>query len=116
MFIDDQLDQDPALIRLNINCMFAFFDLLCFLRLGALTRFIPITDVRGFPRNLSPAQRRVWAVMDTFDAFSPEFDNPQRVQEVARMFSRRACVVTHAGLMHYPCDSGMLVRAIKRAA
>ena len=57
--------------------MLALFDLLCFLRLGALTRFIPITDVRGFPHNLSPAQRREWAVMDTFDAFSPEYDNPQ---------------------------------------
>ena len=104
------------LIRLNIRWMLALFDLLCALRLGALTRFIPITDVRGFPSSLSLAQRREWAVMDTFDAFSPEFDNPQRVQEVARMFSRRACEVTHAGLVYYPGGSGMVVRAIKRAA
>lgn len=103
------------LIRLNIRWMLALFDLLCFLRLGVLIRFIPITDVRGFPRSLSPAQRREWAVMDTFDAFSPEFDNPQRVQDVARMFSRRGCEVTHAGLAHYPGGSGMVVRAIKRA-
>ena len=103
------------LIRLNIRWMLVLFDLLCFLCLGALTRFIPITDVRGFPRNLSPAQRREWAVMDTFDAFSPEFDNPQRVQDVARMFSCRGCEVTHAGLVHYPGGTGMVVRAIKRA-
>ena len=104
------------LIRLNISWMLALFDLLYFLRLGALIRFIPITDVRGFPRSLTPAQRREWAVMDTFDAFSPEFDNPQRVQDVARMFSSRGCEVTHAGLVHYPGGSGMVVRAIKRAA
>ena len=104
------------LIRLNIRWMLALFDLLFLLRLGALTRFIPITDVRGFPSSLSPAQRREWAVMDTFDAFSPEFDNPQRVQDVARMFSNNGCEVTHAGLVHYPGGSGMVVRAIKRAA
>ena len=103
-------------IRLNIRWMLALFDLLCALRLGALTRFIPITDVSGFPSSLSPAQRREWAVMDTFDAFSPEFDNPQRVQDVARMFSSRGCEVTHAGLVHYTGGSGMVVRAIKRAA
>ena len=103
-------------IRFNILWMLALFDLFCFLRLcGALTRFIPITDVRGFPRNLSPAQRREWALMDTFDAFSPEFDNPQRVQDVARMFSSRGCQSTHSGLVHYPGGSGMVVRAIKRA-
>ena len=104
------------LIRVNIRWMLALFDLLCALRLGALTRFIPITDVRGFPSSLSPVQRREWAVMDTFDAFSPEFDNPQRVQDVARMFSSRGCEVTHAGLVHYPAGSSMVVRAIKRAA
>jgi ubiquinone/menaquinone biosynthesis C-methylase UbiE len=102
------------LIRLNIHWMLALFDLLCALRLGALTRFIPITDVRGFPRSLSAAQRREWAVMDTFDGFSPEYDNPQRVQDVARMFSSRGCEVSHAGLVSYPAGSSMVVRAIKR--
>ena len=104
------------LIRLNIRWMLVLFDLLCVLRLGALTRFIPITDVRCFPRSLSSAQRREWAVMDTFDAFSPEYDNPQRVQDVGRMFSSRGCEVTHAGLVTYPAGSSMVVRAIKRAA
>jgi len=102
-------------IRFNIPWMLALFDLLCFLRLGALTRFVPITDVRGFPSSFSPALRREFAVMDTFDAFSPEFDNPQRVQDVASMFSRRGCEVTHAGLVHYPAGSSMVVRAFKRA-
>ncbi|QNI95418.1 methyltransferase domain protein [Synechococcus sp. A15-127] len=104
------------LIRLNIRSMLLLFDLLCAVRLGALTRFIPITDVRGFPKGLSPTQRREWAVMDTFDAFSPEFDNPQRVDDVARMFSRRGCDVTFAGMAHYPGGCSSVVRAIKRAA
>ena len=103
------------LIRLNIRWMLVLFDLLCALRLDALTRFIPITDVRGFPNRLSPSQRREWAVMDTFDAFSPEFDNPQWVEDVARMFRRRGCEVTFAGMAHFPGGCSTVVRAIKRA-
>ena len=103
------------LIRLNIIWMLPLFDLLCALRLGLLTRFIPITDVRGFPRTLSPAYRREWAVMDTFDAFSPEYDNPQLVEDVARMFRSCGCEVIHSGLVTYPSGSSMVVRAIKRA-
>lgn len=103
------------LILLNIGWMLGLFDLLCALRLGALTRFIPITDVRGFPKGLSPAQRREWAVMDTFDGLSPEFDNPQRVEDVARMFSRRGCEVIFAGVARYPAGCSTVVRAIKRA-
>jgi SAM-dependent methyltransferase len=104
------------LIRLNIRWMLALFDLLCAFRLAVLTRFIPITDVRGLPRSLSPAQRREWAVMDTFDGFSPEYDNPQRVQDVVLMFRSCGCEVTHSGLVHYPGGSAMVVRAIKRLA
>lgn len=94
--------------------MLLLFDLFCSLRLGAFTRFIPITDVRGLPHRLSPVQRRDWAVMDTFDAFSPEYDNPQCVRDVARIFSSCGCDVTHAGLMAYPAGSSMVVRAVKR--
>lgn len=105
-----------SLIRLNIRWMLALFDLLGLLGLGVLTRFIPITDVRLFPVGLSVAQRREWAVMDTFDGLSPEFDNPQRLQYVVRMFTRRGCEVTFAGLATYQGGSSTVVRAIRRAA
>jgi hypothetical protein len=95
--------------------MMALFDFLCALRLGAFTRFIPITDLRGFPHSLSPYQRREWAVMDTFDGFSPEFDNPQRVDDVVRMFTQRSCEVVFAGAARYQGGCSNVVRAIKRA-
>ena len=104
------------LIRFNIAWMILLFDLLCFLRLGFLTRFIPITDLRGFPRGLSFAQRREWAIMDTFDGLSPEFDNPQRVEDVVRMFRRRGCEVTFSGLASYPAGCSTVVRATKLTA
>jgi hypothetical protein len=53
--------------------------------------------------------------MDTFDAFSPEFDNPQRVADVARMFRQRGCEVSFAGEVRYPAGCSSVVRAIKRA-
>jgi len=102
------------LIRRNIRWMLGLFNLLCRLRLGVFTRFIPITDVRAFPRTLSPAQLREWAVMDTFDAFSPEYDNPQRVDDVAHMFPIHGCEVTYAGLVTYPGGFSSVVRAVKR--
>ena len=43
------------------------------------------------------------------------YDNPQRLNDVIRMFSRRGCDVVHAGLVSYPAGSSMVVRAIKRA-
>ncbi len=102
------------LIRLNIRWMLALFDLLCLIRLPVLTRFIPITDVRGFPSSLSHSQRREWAVMDTFDAFSPQFDNPQRVDDVVSMFANLGCEIIFAGVVHYTGGCSTVVRAIKR--
>ena len=72
------------LIRANIRWMIAAFDLLCFLNLKILTRFIPITDLSNGPSKLNSKQRRERAIMDTFDAFSPAFDNPQRIKDVEK--------------------------------
>lgn len=103
------------LIRLNISWMMMLFDSLCNLRLGLLTRFIPITDLRCFPSGLPSSQKREWAVMDTFDAFSPAYDNPQCLQDVVAMFTSRACEVTYAGLLNNGAGSSMVVRALKQA-
>lgn len=101
------------LIRKNMAWLLAVFDALCRCRLGHLTRFIPITDVRLFPRALSPTQRHEWAVMDTFDALSPEFDSPQRLRDVVQMFLEAGCSVNHAGNTVYPGGSSMVVRAVR---
>ena len=101
------------IIRVNITWMMRFFDLLCAVRLGVLTRFIPITDLRNLPAGLTVDQRREWAVMDTFDGLSPRYDNPQRIEDVVRMFSVSGCKVTFSGLVDYPGGSAMVVRAVK---
>ena len=45
--------------------------------------------------------------------FSPEYDNPQGVQDVERMFTSRGCEVSNS-LVTYPAGASMVVRAIKR--
>ena len=101
------------LIRRNIRWMQALFDLLCRFKLGVLTRFIPMTDLRAFPKTLTPEQRLEWATMDTFDCFSPKFDNPQRLKSVEHMFLRNGCTITFSGRVEYDGGVSTVVRAIK---
>ena len=102
------------LISLNINWMIILFDLLCSIKLKVLTRFIPIVDLNLFPKNLTKSQRKQWAIMDTFDIFSPEFDNPMRINKVKNLFIKMGCKVSFAGFIKHDLNSsGAIVRAIK---
>jgi SAM-dependent methyltransferase len=82
--------------------------------LGALTRFLPIVDLRTLPPGLSPAEEREWAVLDTFDIYSPEFDNPQRLDRVADMFRRNGADVTFAAFVDNGSSLAPVIRAIRR--
>ena len=101
------------LILKSIGCSLFFFDVLKKLKLGFLIRFLPITDVRGFPENLNKKQRKEWAIMDTFDAFSPEYDNPQKLVEVLKIFRNLGCEIKFGGFVKYKGGSSTVVRAIK---
>ncbi len=54
-------------------------------------------------------------MLDTFDMLSPEYDNPQRIGAVARMFERSGAEVTFAGLVDTVTGHAAVVRAVKRA-
>lgn len=99
-----------SLISKNITWMMNFSDLLNACGLGFLTRFIPLVDLRTLPENLDSATRREWAVLDTFDMFSPEYDQPQKISSVVAMFERNGASVTFAGRV----NGAAVVRAIKR--
>ena len=101
------------IIESNIDFLILISDFLCFIKLGFLIRFIPITDIRYFPKDLSKKQRRKWAIMDTFDGFSPEYDNPQRLLDVVQMCKSNNCQVTFSGKVSYSNGSATVVRAIK---
>jgi len=83
--------------------------------LGVLRRFLPVVDIFGtLPPGLSDEQLREWVVLDTFDMFSPTYDNPQRVDAVAKMFERAGASVTFAGYVDCGAGRAAVVRAVKR--
>ena len=102
------------LISKTVPISLFIFDLLCSLKLDIFVRFLPITDVRGFPENLNFSERKKWAIMDTFDAFSPEFDNPQKLNDVIDMFIKEGCKIKYAGLVSYDGGSSTVIRAIRQ--
>ena len=75
---------------------------------------MPVVDIYGaVPKGLSPEQLREWVVLDTFDMFSPAYDNPQRVDAVAKMFERAGARVTFAGYVDCGTGKATVVRAVK---
>ena len=104
-----------ATIERHADKLIAASNVLDRLGLGMLKRFLPVADFKGtMPRNLPPAELREWVVLDTFDMFSPAFDNPQRLKDVAAMFERAGADVTFAGHVEHGSGSAAVVRAIRR--
>jgi ubiquinone/menaquinone biosynthesis C-methylase UbiE len=85
--------------------------------LGFLTRFLPLVDLGTIPvSGLNKAQFREWVVLDTFDMFSPEHDHPQRINDVAAMFSNNGAKVTFAGYVDISVGlKAAVVRGIKQS-
>jgi SAM-dependent methyltransferase len=70
-----------ALIDRNADRLIAMSRVLQRSGLGVLRRFLPVVDIfDALPPGLSDAELREWVVLDTFDMFSPAYDNPQRVE------------------------------------
>lgn len=102
------------LIDKNVDWLMAAHRSLVRWRLGALTRFLPIADLRYIlPKALSAEQAREWAVLDTFDMFSPEYDQPQRIERVVEMFRRNGARVTFACHVGVADAQAAVVRAIR---
>ncbi|HKP34630.1 MAG TPA: class I SAM-dependent methyltransferase [Sphingomicrobium sp.] len=102
------------LIEANAGWLVAAHKSLTKMRLGVLTRFLPVVDLRTIPANLTPEQQREWAILDTFDMFSPEHDHPQRLSAVAEMFRRNGADVTFAGFVGAGTAQAAVVRAVRR--
>jgi SAM-dependent methyltransferase len=64
---------------------YRFFDKLGIGKIA--NRFLPVCDINGtIPKQLDDATLREWVVLDTFDMFSPAFDQPQRLRDVENWF------------------------------
>ena len=103
------------LIDRNIDWLLGAYSWFDRMGLGRMVnRFLPICDIRNtFPPNLTPTQVHEWAVLDTFDMFSPVHDHPQRVGTVARWFRESGLEVTHAGDVAFAGQRAAVVRGRK---
>ena len=110
--ITRRMDQQRLLrlIEAGAGGMIAVAKALSGIGLGVLNRFVPIVDLRTLPAGLTREELRQWVILDTFDMFSPRFDNPQRIADVAAMFERGGAKVTFAGTI----GNAAVVRGIKR--
>jgi len=65
-------------------------------RLGRLgSRLMPIAHYPNL--NLSPELARQWAILDTFDMYSPAHDHPQSIKTIQRWFDEAGFVDVHVG-------------------
>lgn len=108
-------EQLLATIERHADKLIAASNFLDRVGLGVLKRFLPVADFKGtMPGDLPPAKLREWVVLDTFDMFSPAYDNPQRLNDVAAMFERAGADVTFAGHVDHGSGCAAVVRAIRR--
>jgi len=78
-------DSLMSLIRKNIGALISIYKFNRRIGLGVLNRFVPICDIeRTLPAGMSKELLREWIILDTFDMFSPAYDQPQRLSTVAK--------------------------------
>ena len=104
------------LVESHLDWLITAHGILTYIGLGFMTRFLPLCDVtHTIPKTLTKSEIREWAILDTFDMYSPEHDNPQRISNVSAMFKRHGAEVTFAGFEHFDNFSAAVVRGIKHS-
>jgi 2-polyprenyl-3-methyl-5-hydroxy-6-metoxy-1,4-benzoquinol methylase len=105
-----------SLIRNNIDFLISIYQFNRRIGLGVLNRFVPICEIeRTLPKGMSQEQLREWIILDTFDMFSPQYDQPQRLSTVAKwvkefgMADVDASWVTYHGKLEAPTVRGRKV-------
>lgn len=80
-----------------------------------VNRFIPICDIRGtMPKDLSKSELREWCILDTFDMFSPEYDQPQKIDTVKKWFGENGMKQVWGGEIRYDNSIAYVVKGIKK--
>jgi SAM-dependent methyltransferase len=114
-----KLPNDKLLNKIEKNTnrlikTYYFFDKL---KLGMIAhRFLPMCDInRTMPADLSKEALREWVILDTFDMFSPAYDNPQRISKVKKWMQECGVEVTFADFVTYANNiKAAVVKGIKK--
>jgi 2-polyprenyl-3-methyl-5-hydroxy-6-metoxy-1,4-benzoquinol methylase len=98
----------------NIDWLIKAYRFFSKIGLGKLNRFLPIVDIDGtLPKNLTPAQLREWCVLDTFDMFSPQYDQPQRIGTVVKWFEKYGMKDVWGGNITYENCYAAVVKGVR---
>ena len=77
-------------------------------------RFLPICDIDGtLPKGLPYDQLRELCVLDTFDMYSPQYDQPQRISTVVKWFQQNGMKDVWGGFIKYENCRAAVVKGIK---
>ena len=100
-----KMDHDRLLKMIEKNIgwlmkLYFFFNKIGIGRIG--NRFLPICDIKGtLPHNLTKKELREWAILDTFDMFSPMHDHPQKISTVKKWFEEFGMNISFAGFVTF---------------
>lgn len=115
--ITKKMDHEKLLARIDKNAdwMISLYNFFHKLGVGKLfNRFLPIPDIKAtIPDGLSRQELRDWVVLDAFDMFSPEYDQPQTISQVKKWVEETGMKVTVAEFIHYDNARAAVVRAVK---
>jgi 2-polyprenyl-3-methyl-5-hydroxy-6-metoxy-1,4-benzoquinol methylase len=103
-------------IENNIDWMIAITTFFNKIGVGKfINRFIPICDIKGtLPQGLGKQEIREWCILDTFDMFSPEYDQPQKVSTVKKWFQENGMHQVWGGNIYYDNCVAYVVKGIKQ--
>ena len=77
-------------------------------------RFVPICDIDGtLPKGLPYDQLRELCVLDTFDMYSPQYDQPQKISSVIKWFQQSGMKEVWGGFIKYENCRAAVVKGIK---
>ena len=101
----------------NIDRLIKTYQFISKIGLGKiLNRFLPICDIDGtLPRNLPYQQLRELCVLDTFDMFSPQFDQPQKIKTIREFFSKYGISENWGGNINYANCKVTIVKGYKKS-
>lgn len=103
-------------INSNADRLINTYKFLSKIGLGKIgTRFLPICDIDGtLPKNLTKEKLREMVVLDTFDMFSPEYDQPQKISTVVDWFKKYGMTEVWGGTVSESGFRTAVVKGVKK--
>jgi SAM-dependent methyltransferase len=79
-----------------------------------VNRFLPICDIKAtLPPGLSKQELKEWCILDTFDMFSPEYDQPQKIKTVESWFKEMGFKNITAGFVKFDNNAAAVVKGTR---